>query len=108
MAETNNIPIKSLTISATLAVTVLMSLGTTIFNLYDKSSEQKISELHREIEDLKQQNSILHRRISENSNTINTLQVNLAGYNAILSIVQTDVSEIKRDIKEIIRSNKRD
>jgi peptidoglycan hydrolase CwlO-like protein len=103
MAEQQT-PLKNITISATLLVTVLASIGTTVFNLYDKGNNQKFEAYDKEIKDLTDQISVLHRRISETSNSITSLQINLAGYNALLTVVQTDISEIKSDIKEMIRN----
>jgi uncharacterized protein HemX len=98
---------KNITVNLTIVISVVLALGTTIINLYKQGNEQRFTELESKItsleEELEDNNRILHTRISENGSEINSLQINLAGYNANLQTLRSDVSEIKTDIKELIR-----
>lgn len=108
------VSVQKLAFPATMVVTVVMALGTTIFNLMEKSDEQAmnalkkshdtaIAELNEEIDELKGSDTVLHQRISSVSERQRSLETNLAGYNATLTTVQRDLSEIKADIKELSR-----
>lgn len=99
---------KNLTVSITVVISVIMALGTTIVNLYDKGTESRFETIEKKIEHIDSAHnedvSVLHRRLTDNKTEINALQINLAGYNANLTRLSQDVSEIKTDLKELIRS----
>ena len=97
------IPVKNLTVSITMVVSIVLAMGTTIFNMMQDSNDKSIIQLKEDITELKDGNVVLHRRITDVSERQRSLETNLAGYNAKLDIVQINISEIKSDIKDLSR-----
>ena len=109
MPDSKPTSFKSITVNITVVIALIMSLSTTAFNVWNDGKDQQIADLKQEIVDIKAEqtrsNEVLHRRISDNSTKINSLEINLAGWNATLVKVESDLSEVKSDIKELVRNN---
>lgn len=104
--------LKTISVNITVVIAVIISLGTTIFNLYDSNSDERYDGLVADIEAVESDHSnavsILHQRISSLKSELddleseyNALKTNVAVYNANIMNLQSDISEIKSDLKSL-------
>jgi peptidoglycan hydrolase CwlO-like protein len=89
-----------------------MALGTTILNLYTESSDERYNNVQTNMTEItethEEDKAVLHTRISDLSRELdslrkdyNDLKTNVAVYNANILNLQSDISEIKSDVKRL-------